>query len=326
LPKWWFLRSNALSDLILHQYADSPFSEKIRALLGYKQLDYQSVEIPAIMPKPDLTALTGGYRRTPVMQSGADIYCDTALIAALIETRQPEPAVLGGPAAAQSIAAARWTDSEFFRVCVGLVFQPAAIAANPRFQNPAAAEAFIKDRAAFTQGSAGLSTPLPRAEAVFKQHLTALESSLAATPFLGGSQPHILDFATWHCCWFVARQEVLRHYFQGFAAVGDWMHRMQQLSEASSPQIISAEAALEIARKTEPEPMADARIDPLTGLLAGSDVQVLPTDYGFQPVRGQLLAIDDQRISIARDDPRAGRVHVHFPRYGFEVSATGANE
>ncbi len=312
-----------MNDLILHQYADSPFSEKIRALLGFKKLAYDSVDIPAIMPKPDLTALTGGYRRTPVMQSGADIYCDTALIAELIETRQPAPAVLSGPRQAQAIAAARWTDSELFRVCVGLVFQPAAIAANPRFADPAAAEAFIKDRAAFTRGSAGLATPLPRAEAVFRRHLAALEQSLESTPYLGGEQPDILDFSTWHCCWFVARQTVLAHYFENFPLLRAWMERMQGFSDASRATSISAESALELARQAEPAPLADARIDSLTQLKADMQVQVLPTDYGFQPVTGRLLAVDDRRISIARDDPRAGRVHVHFPRYGFEVSATG---
>ena len=69
-----------MADLILHQYATSPFSEKIRLLMGAKGLAWQAVEIPPIMPKPDVVALTGGYRRTPILQVGADIYCDTALI------------------------------------------------------------------------------------------------------------------------------------------------------------------------------------------------------------------------------------------------------
>ena len=74
-----------MSQPILHHYPTSPFAEKIRLILGYKKLAWQSVIIPRIMPKPDLTALTGGYRRTPVMQIGADIYCDTALIADVLD-------------------------------------------------------------------------------------------------------------------------------------------------------------------------------------------------------------------------------------------------
>src|SRR5271165_1090127 len=62
-----------MTDIILHHYETSPYSEKVRLGLGLKGLAWASVEIPVIMPKPDLTALTGGYRKTPVLQIGADI-------------------------------------------------------------------------------------------------------------------------------------------------------------------------------------------------------------------------------------------------------------
>ncbi len=78
-----------MPDIILHQYATSPFSEKIRLVLGAKGLTWNAVEIPPILPKPDLLALTGGYRRTPVMQIGADIYCDTALICDVLDRLAP---------------------------------------------------------------------------------------------------------------------------------------------------------------------------------------------------------------------------------------------
>ena len=80
-----------MPDIILHQYATSPFSEEVRLVLGAKGLSWCAVEIPPIMPKPDVTALTGGYRRTPVMQIGADIYCDTALICAVLDRMTPNP-------------------------------------------------------------------------------------------------------------------------------------------------------------------------------------------------------------------------------------------
>ena len=57
------------SDLILHHYETSPFSEKVRILLGIKGPPWRSVLSPSIMPKPDLTPLTGGYRRTPQLES-----------------------------------------------------------------------------------------------------------------------------------------------------------------------------------------------------------------------------------------------------------------
>src|SRR5439155_485317 len=77
--------------IILHHYDTSPYSEKVRLGLGLKGLAWASVEIPVIMPKPDLTALTGGYRKTPVLQIGADIYCDSQLIMRELERRHPSP-------------------------------------------------------------------------------------------------------------------------------------------------------------------------------------------------------------------------------------------
>ncbi|MEM6556814.1 MAG: glutathione S-transferase N-terminal domain-containing protein, partial [Pseudomonadota bacterium] len=77
--------------IILHQFDRSPFSEKIRLALRIKNLAWAAVEIPSIMPKPDLLPLTGGYRRTPVMQIGADIYCDTQLMLIELERRNKIP-------------------------------------------------------------------------------------------------------------------------------------------------------------------------------------------------------------------------------------------
>ena len=62
-----------MSDLIFHHYPQSPVAEKVRVAFGMKSLNWHSVEIPRLPPKPLLMPLTGGYRRTPVAQIGADI-------------------------------------------------------------------------------------------------------------------------------------------------------------------------------------------------------------------------------------------------------------
>ena len=85
-----------MTELILHHYAISVFSERVRLALGLKRLSWRSVSIPHMMPKPDLMPLTGGYRRTPVLQIGADIYCDTLLILRKIEALYPEPTLYPG--------------------------------------------------------------------------------------------------------------------------------------------------------------------------------------------------------------------------------------
>src|SRR5438045_9035139 len=129
-----------MADLILHHYPNSPFSEKVRVAFGIKQLAWRSVQIPNIMPKPDLMPLTGGYRKTPVLQVGADIYCDTQLIMLEIEKRAAKPPLLPVGQEGEARALAMWIACTLFGPAVGVVM--GAIADK-------LPEAFIKDRSEF---------------------------------------------------------------------------------------------------------------------------------------------------------------------------------
>jgi glutathione S-transferase len=114
-----------MSDLILHHYPQSPFAEKMRLILGYKKLSWQSVLAPMTMPKPNLIALTGGYRRIPVLQIGADVYCDTALICDVLEHIAPEPTLYPDAQKGLARTVAQWADTTLFQVAMAYNFQPA---------------------------------------------------------------------------------------------------------------------------------------------------------------------------------------------------------
>lgn len=98
---------------ILHHFEISPFSEKVRAIFGFKRMAWLSVLVPLAMPKPDVAALTGGYRKTPNLQIGADVYCDTALIAQVIDALRPEPPLVPA-SASMAPAVAGWADGTLF--------------------------------------------------------------------------------------------------------------------------------------------------------------------------------------------------------------------
>src|SRR5580693_2756842 len=107
-------------EIIFHHYPSSPFSEKIRVAFGIKQLAWRAVTQPIIMPKPDLIPLTGGYRKIPVMQIGADVYCDTQIILRELERRYPAPSIFpmkNGLAYGMGL----WTDRPFFMASVAVV-------------------------------------------------------------------------------------------------------------------------------------------------------------------------------------------------------------
>ncbi len=321
-----------MSEIVLHQYAQSPFSEKVRSLLGYKGVSYQSVEIPMIMPRPDTIPLTGGYRKTPVMQIGADVYCDTAIICRVIDEIYPQDSIYPEEHLAMINTVAHWTDTFLFKVCVSIAFQPKAAATNPLFQDKKFQDkkfqdkklqdekkmsAFMADRAEFSKGSSELGMPFETAEPHFLAHLNQLDQQLsAAGPFLFGDKPSIADFSTYHNVWFIYTREVLRDYVEPFEHVVAWYEKMVSFGHGNV-EMIQGKDALAQASASAPEEIVDAAF--LGNLRAGQSVSVMPIDYGFQPVAGELLAAGIDEIAVARNDAQVGGIVVHFPRTGFQV-------
>jgi glutathione S-transferase len=304
-----------MRQFILHHYPMSPFAEKIRLIMGFKGLEWSSVMIPNIMPKPDLTALTGGYRKTPVMQIGADIYCDTALIADVIETLAPKPTLYPGDIAGASRILAQWADSTLFWTAIPFAMQPAGLAHMFEGMPPEAIKAFGDDRAVFR---ANLPRMRPAdAAAALVLYLGRLQEALREQTFFFGSVPSIADFSIYHCLWFVERGGPVAKVFEPYPALQQWRTRMSAFGHGTYRKLDSGEA-LGIASQAAPEPPLGGGAH-AHGIALGDNVIVAATDTGTDPIAGTLYGVTKDSISIARQDPRAGKVVVHFPRLGFEL-------
>ncbi len=299
---------------ILHHYPMSPFAEKVRLILGFKGLKWSSVMIPNIMPKPDLTALTGGYRKTPVLQIGADIYCDTALIADVIEARAPLPTLYPSGIAGASRILAQWADSTLFWTVIPFTMQPAGLAQLFQGVAPEAIKAFGDDRNVFR---ANMPRMRPAdANAAFALYLERLEETLGKQSFFFGSAPSIADFSIYHCLWFVTRGGPVAKILESFPALQDWRARLAAFGHGTHERLDSG-AAISIARDAVAEKSLGNH--DTHGLALGDRVVVAATDTGVDPIEGTLYGATKTQISIAREDPRAGSVVVHFPRLGFEL-------
>jgi glutathione S-transferase len=301
--------------LILHHYPMSPFAEKIRLVLGFKRLHWASVLIPTIMPKPDVVALTGGYRKTPILQQGADIYCDTALIADVLETFAPQPTLYPNGVAAASRTLAQWADSTLFWTAIPHTLQPAGIAHVFDGAPPETMKAFAEDRGAFRANLPRMRGP--EARAALGLYLERLEDMIGTQAFFFGAQPSIADFSIYHCVWFVLRGGPQAGILEPFQRLRSWRERMHAFGHATHDQLDSG-AAIAIARTSTPAAPCGGAAE-AHGIATGERVVVAATDTGTDPIEGDLYAATRERISITREDPRAGRVVVHFPRLGFEL-------
>jgi glutathione S-transferase len=304
---------------ILHHYAGSPFAEKARLMLGYKGLAWRSVTVPMIMPKPDVVALTGGYRRTPLLQIGADIYCDTALIARVLEGLQPTPTLFPASAPLAPLLA-QWADSTLFWTVIPYTMQPAGLAAIFAGQPPEVLKAFGADRAAMTAGMKRLSAA--DATQQFTLALQAFEGQLAdGRRFLLGSEASIADFSVGHCLWYVHRAPPMLGIYEPFPLVQQWLARVRAFGHGTPELMASEEAVALAASEGRARRFAACAVMPGQGLEAGQPVTVAATDYASDPVSGHLVGLAADEVVIARSDERAGSVHVHFPRRGFQTKA-----
>ena len=78
--------------------------------------------------------------------------------------------------------------------------------------------------------------------------------------------------------------------------------------------------SLAVAKAAEPEIQKNAEPDDLAGLKPGDTVAIEPTHVsGCPAVSGQILHLDAQSITLAREDGQLGAVAVHFPRVGYRV-------
>jgi len=310
-----------MPQLILHHYPSSPFSEKIRLIFGLKKLQWQSVIIPAVMPKPDVVALTGGYRKTPVMQIGADVYCDTALIADVIEALYPAPTLYHEDVGAQARVVAQWADTTLFWTMIPYVFQPAGMQSIFAGVPPEQVQAFANDRKAF-RGNAPRMT-LAEASGALQVYLQRLEGMLRdGRPYLLGALPTIADFSTYHSMWFIRRGGALASILDPHPRLDNWIEHVRKIGHGQGSELSSA-AALAIANEGSHASIGHLQYVDTHGIALGERVRIAATDYGVDPVEGELVVCAANELALRRTDPRAGEVIVHFPRIGFQLSRAG---
>ncbi len=309
-----------MTEFILHHYDEAPYAEKIRMVFGIKDLTWRSVIQPSAMPKPDLMPLTGGYRRTPVLQMGADIYCDTQLIAALLERLHPTPTIFPDGNPGLGMALGSWANGPYVVTSVAIsmgVDEPFAgdLDLPPHF---------LDDRKKMWRLQFDADSLGPRLDGyrtLLDAHTDFLIQQLAdGRPFLTGDLPGWADIHAMWDPWFLIRfapAEADRAYGR-FPEIAQWLERLDAFGQGTRVEMPNAEA-LDIAQHAEPLAATGiAQHDPI-GITAGTQVAVSPSDYAEDKITGELIGTTVSSLTIRRSDPRVGEVAVHFPKIGYTV-------
>lgn len=310
--------SDISTEIIFHAYPQSPVAEKVRVVLGIKGLTWRSVEIPRLPPKPMLTALTGGYRRTPVMQIGANIYCDSQCIIRELDRRFPDPTIM--PTSEQGLmwCLSRWTDGALFDQTVRHILGAAGDSLD---------KAFAADRGRLYLGedwAAGLkkaNADLPHIVAQMRAPLSWLNAQLSdGRAFLLGSKPAAIDAQFYYLVWFLrGRWTEGPSFLSEFTDLLRWEANVRDIGHGSSTPMDAQDAILR-AKGLEPIAMTGVSEFEPQGLNVGQSVTVQPdVNGGEQPVLGKIRFADAETVIIERFSDDVGTVCVHFPRSGYRI-------
>jgi glutathione S-transferase len=288
------------------------YSEKVRRVLAYKRLDWTDIEVPPLPPKENFIPLTGGYRRMPVLQIGADIYCDSALILDVLERISPNPTIYPTADGGVATMIADWADHRVARWAIMAVF-PDYLQHVP--------EAFIKDRAALIPDLAPdrLKVLAPHAFDQFGQFVRIIDQALASRRFVAGDAFSVADAACYHVLAFAKNSARVFAPAANCPRIIDWM---QRIAAFPSPkvEVKSNLYPLEVARSHTPSDVGS--FSPANDTFAlGESVTIAADDYATEQIRGEIVKLSSNEIAVRQISERLGEIAIHFPRLGFSISA-----
>jgi glutathione S-transferase len=308
-------KGKRMSEVILHHYPLSPYSEKIRLALGLKGVSWNSVEIPVWTPRPKLTPMTGGYRRTPILQMGAEFYCDTLRILKAVEQLSTSGTLYPKGQEGLVKAFGWWIEkgSFFNEVCLTIGNMPGL------------PQELIDERLPLFGVNLDPQELRPK-RALYLQrvnaHLGWLAEVLAdGRKFILGNDPSAADLSAYHPIWF-ARQNggsEVNELIAFATTIDPWYKRVGAAGHGKFSEM-TPDQAIDAAKANEPsEPDGWLPEAKNVGLVRGDWVSVTPDDYG-NPVCGSLLAWTADEVVVRHEDASVGKVNLHFPRVGFDTA------
>ncbi|KAH7358424.1 glutathione S-transferase [Plectosphaerella cucumerina] len=327
--------------VVFYHYTFSPYAKRVAWYLTLRGIPYSQCLQPTLMPRPDLELLGINHRRIPLMAIDKDIYVDTRLILAKLETLFPDRPKLGAPASSADKVALEHL-LQMFTTESGLFTAAASLL--PKDLPGLDQKAFFRDRAEFFYGNKDdphrppqkPAPKRPEAENTVEAAMDFLENGLLSDGrqwILGGEGPSLAEIHTiWPFIWLASMPGALpsnRFNKERFPLVFSWMDRFRRevaQAKASGPKPgdLKGEAAADLiasrpfekAHKTTEE-FDTERVH--AGLEIGDQVTVWPADTGSSHKdTGKLVSLTMQEAVIEINGSK-GSVRLHTPRRGFKL-------
>ncbi|WDE07416.1 glutathione S-transferase family protein [Thalassomonas viridans] len=304
--------------MILHRNYGSPYCEKAMLMLGYSGLNWYSVLTSKGMPRPVQQALAGDYsRRVPLLQLGADIYCDTDLIMSQIAERSAMPELARKHAGAGENQLIEMIETQGTAAMLGSLSPLHFICGY--FKNLPFHHAldFLKDRAKLAKQltSDKNAKPRKRWRLLARDYLNSLEEALSGQLYLHGDQsPGAADFSAYTMVWYHYQLTRLG-LFRGLTRLKAWFGRMSKISYGNS-RVMTPAAALQAAKASEPAVIPG---DMKNTANLNREITVLSNDLlGTRMnnrVTGILVGENSEKYILKRVSEQVGKVHIHIPKH-----------
>lgn len=222
----------------LYQYNVCPFCWKVKALLGYKQIPYEAVEVHPLNKKE--IKFSKDYKKVPIfIDAGGNQVNDSTPIMQYIDEKYPETPVFSKNAAEHEREAKwlKWADATLVRALPPLIYRNLRdslqafdyITQQEKFNwlqqrtikySGALVMTMVAKKSAKEQGIANPETHL-------KKCLEDWAEALGSGDYLGGSKPNAADLATFGILKSIETLPAFR-WIQDNRKVWDWYRRVDR--------------------------------------------------------------------------------------------------
>lgn len=312
---------NNTPPIILHRTVTSAYSQKSIFQLQYSNLPWHSVLADKAMPRSTQQTLVGDFsRRIPILQLGADIYCDTKSISAKIAELAQQPALSSKQQDPELTSLINNIETRGLGAVIGILTPWNFIAGYTKHGGIKNAYDFIKDRTALAKQYPDLLKSRPSKNEslqIAHQYFQYLEQQLGNSQFIYGDNLNAADFSAYTAMWYLhilTSSKILHNY----PKLSSWLQNMLALDKKYQRPIneYSGSQAIEIAKTFQPQPITEAmRCEPQQRIVYFND-PLLGQNINLN-INGLLVGESDSELIIERENLHTGKLHIHLPKQCF---------